>query len=77
MQTGLLELKMAELLIEDVFNLKTHHWSYINEFNNKNFGRYNWGRAQRPAPTGVRLSLGEIVERFKSYTAKQYIKGVE
>ena len=35
------------------------------------------GRAQRPAPTGDHLSLGEIIGRFKSYTTNQYISGMQ
>jgi putative transposase len=34
------------------------------------------GQAQGPAPTGGLLSLGDVVGRFKSFTTKQYISGV-
>ncbi len=47
-----------------------------NKFNDIYFGRHNWGRARRPAPTPDQLSLGEIIGRFKSYTTTQYISGV-
>lgn len=35
------------------------------------------GQAQRPAPTGRKLSLGEIVGQFESFTMNRYILGVQ
>ena len=39
-----------------------------------NFGN---GQAQGPAPTVNRLSLGDVVGRFKSFTTNKYIHGVK
>lgn len=35
------------------------------------------GQAQRPAPTVKRLSLGDVIGRFESFTMHQYILGVK
>jgi len=34
------------------------------------------GQAQGPAPTGTRLTLGDVVGRFESYTMHLYIQGL-
>jgi REP element-mobilizing transposase RayT len=60
-----------------IHNLLKREYFYRNISEKKDQMFQNKGRAQRPAPTGDHLSLGDIVGRFKSYTTLKYISGME